>query len=267
MINPVVAVLRLIALLILTLGMIPIQSVLIRLPGRSGYLFGRGYWRWVAKALGFRVRIHGAPPEVGPILVVSNHASYLDIFILGSILPGSFVSKGEVADWPGVGFITKLGRTVFISRKREESVVEKDVVRERLDIGEMLILFPEGTSNDGNRVLPFKSTFFAVAEKPLLDKQGNAQPVPVQPVSIAYTGLDGLPMPRAFRSFYAWYGDMTLEGHFFTLLGLGNLTVDVVFHAQTSVAEHGNRKRLALACHQKVEQGLVNALSGRLERL
>lgn len=267
MVNPLVATLRLLALLILTLGMIPIQSVLIRLPGPWGYWFGRGYWRWVAKALGFRVRVHGAPPETGPVLVVSNHAGYLDVFVLGSVLAGAFVSKGEVADWPGVGFITKLGRTVFISRKRGDSAAEKDVVRERLDQGEILVLFPEGTSNDGNRVLPFKSTFFAVAEKPLIDKNGTAVPVPVQPVSVAYTLLDGLPMQRAFRPFYAWYGDMTLEDHIFTLLGLGNVTVDVVFHPQTSVAEHGNRKRLALACHETVERGLVNALSGRFDRM
>ncbi len=262
-----VAILRLVALLILTMGMIPVQSVLVRLSGRPRYLFARGYWRWMIKALGIRVRVHGTPPEVGPVLVVANHNGYLDVLVLGSVLAAAFVSKGEVADWPGVGFVTKLGNTVFISRKRGESVSEKDVVRERLDQEEVLVLFPEGTSSDGNRVLPFKSTFFAVAEKPLTDAQGNSRPVPVQPVSVAYTLLDGLPMSRAFRPFYAWYGDMTLENHLFTLLGLGNLTVDVIFHPQTSVAEHGNRKRLAAACHQAVERGLVNALSGRFDRM
>lgn len=118
----------------------------------------------------------------------------------------------------------------------------------------MLILFPEGTSNDGNRVLPFKSAFFAAAEGAL----------PVQPVSIAYTRLDGLPMQRAFRPFYAWYGGMTLADHLFAALGLGNPTVDVIFHPPVSIADFHDRKALANHCHDVINHGVALALAGRL---
>ena len=264
MINPVVSMLRIIGLVIVTLGMIPVQSVLIRTGGKYWLRFARGYWRWIIAVSGIRIRIHGDVPEEGPTLVVSNHASYLDIFILGSLLRGSFVSKSEVAGWPGIGFVTKLGRTVYIGRNRQGSDVERNVVRDRLEEGDILVLFPEGTSNDGNRVLPFKSTLFAVAEKPVTLPDGAEKPVMVQPVTVAYSGLDGLPMQRAFRPFYAWYGDMTLVDHMFNAMGLGNLTVDVVFHAPTTIDHFSNRKTLSAHCHRVIEHGLVAALSGRL---
>ena len=265
MTNSLVAYLRLAALIVLTLGMIPVQSCLVAFGHPRWKNFGRGYWRLVVRALGIRIRVHGQPPETGPILVVANHASYWDVFILGSLLAGSFVAKSEVANWPVVGFVTKLGRTVFIDRSRRGSAREKSVVRERLEEGGVLMLFPEGTSNDGNRVLPFKSTLFSVVEEGFTGADGQSHAIPVQPVSVAYSGLDGLPMQRAFRSYYAWYGDMTLPGHVMAALGLGNLTVDVVFHSQVSVADFGNRKMLSNHCHKVIEKGLVQALTGRLE--
>ncbi len=267
MINPVVSVLRIIGLVIVTLVMIPIQSTLLAIGGRWWLDFARGYWRWIIKATGFRIRVHGAIPESGPTLVVSNHCSYLDVFILGSLIRGCFVSKSDVAGWPGIGFITKLGRTVYIDRSRSGSDKERDTVRERLEQGQTLILFPEGTSNDGNHVLPFKSTLFAVVEKPVIGADGIPKTIIVQPVSIAYSGLDGLPMQRAFRPFYAWYGEMTLVDHLFNAMGLGNLTVDVVFHPPTSIQEFSNRKTLSTHCQSVVQRGLALALSGRLSML
>ena len=267
MINPVVSVLRIIGLVIVTLGMIPIQSVLIRIGGDYWLRFARGYWRWMIAAAGIRIRVHGKVPEAGPTLVVSNHASYFDILVLGSLLKGCFVSKSDVAGWPGIGFVTKLGRTVFIDRSRQGSDKERNVVRDRLEEGGILVLFPEGTSNDGNRVLPFKSTLFAVAEAPVTVADGSTHPVNIQPVTVAYSGLDGLPMQRAFRSFYAWYGDMTLADHLFNALGLGNLTVDVVFHAPTSIEHFSNRKTLSSHCHTVIQRGLALALTGRLSSL
>jgi len=266
-INPVVSVLRMVGLLIVTLGMIPVQSVLININGKYWLKFARGYWRWMIRMTGMRIRIHGEVPETGPTLVVSNHSSYFDIFVLGSLLLGSFVSKSDVAGWPGVGFITRLGRTVFIDRNRHGSDKERNVVRDRLEEGGILVLFPEGTSNDGNHVLPFKSTLFAVAETSVTGADGIARPVVVQPVTVAYSGLDGLPMQRAFRPFYAWYGDMTLVDHMFNALGLGNLTVDVIFHAPTSIENFTNRKTLSSHCQNVIQKGLGLALTGRLSLL
>ncbi|CAA7624505.1 1-acyl-sn-glycerol-3-phosphate acyltransferase [Magnetospirillum sp. UT-4] len=260
MVNPFVATLRLIAFLGWTLVLLPPYLAVLAASGFHAARFTRFYFRRVARICGFHVVVHGTPAGlVRPVMFVSNHSSYLDIVILGSLLPACFVAKTEVAGWPGFGFLARIARTVFVARRRGGSARERDLLRRRLDGGDSLILFPEGTSNDGNRVLPFKSSLFAVVEAPLAD---SSLPV-VQPVSVAYTRLDGMPMGRAFRSFYAWYGDMTLAGHLFEALGLGEATVEVTFHAPVTLADFGDRKALANHCHDVVANGVVRALCGR----
>ena len=131
---------------------------------------------------------------------------------------------------------------------------------ERLRAGDNLILFPEGTSSDGNRTLPFKTALFSVAEAKVAGR-----PLTVQPVSVAYTRLDGMPLGRGLRPFYAWYGDMDLASHMCALAALGRLSVVVEFHPPTTIAAHGGRKELARHCHTLVSNGVAKALSGRME--
>lgn len=258
MFNPLIATLRLAAFVAMTLALL-LPYLATGAAGRQAQArFASAYWRGVARMFGFRTRVWGTPPAEGPALVVSNHTSYLDIVVLSSLVPAFFVAKSEVAGWPGFGFLARIAHTVFVDRKRGATLRERDQMRRRLDGGDLLILFPEGTSNDGNRVLPFKSAFFAAAEG------GGDKALPVQPVSIAYTRLDGLPMQRAFRPFFAWYGGMTLADHLFAALGLGNPTIDVVFHPPVSIAEFGDRKALANHCHDVVHRGVGLALAGRL---
>ena len=115
----------------------------------------------------------------------------------------------------------------------------------RLENGDNLILFPEGTSSDGNAVLPFKSALFSVAQV-----EPHGRPLLVQPVSLAYTRLDGMPVGRALRPYFAWYGDMTLAPHFWEVAGLGHTTVDVVFHSPVTIAGYESRKALADHCRR-----------------
>jgi 1-acyl-sn-glycerol-3-phosphate acyltransferase len=258
MFNPLIAALRLAAFVAVTLVLLPPYLAAAAIGRAAQMRIAGAYWRIVVRMFGFRLRVWGAPLAKGPALLVSNHTSYLDIIVLGSLLPAFFVAKSEVAGWPGLGFLARIAHTVFVDRKRGATLRERDQMRRRLDDGDLLILFPEGTSSDGNRVLPFKSAFFAAAEN-----HGTAA-LPVQPVSIAYTRLDGLPMQRAFRPFYAWYGGMTLADHLFAALGLGNPTVDVIFHPPVSVADFGDRKALANHCHDVIHRGVGLALAGRL---
>ncbi len=260
MVNPFVATLRFAAFVLLTLGFLPAYLTLgaLRTPRQARWALV--YWQVVTRAIGFRIRLHGTPATQGPVLFTANHASYLDIVVLGSLIPGFFVAKTEVSGWPGFGFLARAARTVFVDRKRGGSARERDLLRERIDAGELLILFPEGTSNDGNRVLPFKSSLFAVAQTPI----SGGRFLPVQPISIAYSRLDGLPLQRAFRPYYAWYGDMTLFGHLMAALGLGNVTIDVICHPVVTIAEFANRKGLAHHCHDVVQRGVIMALAGRL---
>lgn len=264
MISPTIAVLRFLGFVLWTLLLLPAYLVLRVAAPRHGPDYTRFYWKIVARIIGYTVVVRGRPQEGdGPVLFIPNHASYLDIIILGGVIRGFFVAKSEVAGWPGFGFLARISNTVFIDRRPSASARERNTIRERLEAGDSLILFAEGTSNDGNRVLPFKSAFLAVAEEDVTAPDGQARSLPVQPVSIAYTRLDGLPISRALRPFFAWYGDMTLAGHLIGALGMGRITVEVEFHPPVTMAEFGSRKQLALHCHKVVSNGVARLLAGR----
>ncbi|CAA7621139.1 1-acyl-sn-glycerol-3-phosphate acyltransferase [Magnetospirillum sp. SS-4] len=264
MISPTIAGLRFLGFVVWTLLLLPPYLALQLVAPRRGPDYTRFYWRIVARLIGYRVIVRGRPLEGdGPVVFLPNHASYLDIIVLGGVVRAFFVAKSEVAGWPGFGFLARISRTVFIDRRPSASARERNVIRDRLEAGDSLILFAEGTSNDGNRVLPFKSSFLAVAEQDVAGADGQTRPLPVQPVSIAYTRLDGLPISRALRPFFAWYGDMTLAGHLIGALGMGRITVEVEFHPPVTLAEFGSRKQLALHCHKVVSHGVSRLLAGR----
>src|SRR5271165_5139951 len=248
--------LRRIAMVLLwTCLAIPVQAVLIVSPGRPKVDFARFYWATVARLLGVRVRVIGARVHPGamegdgkrPVLFVSNHSSWLDIPVLGGRLDACFVSKNEVGRWPFVGTIARLGRTVFISRQRQATARERDVLRERLAVGDNLLLFPEGTTSDGSRVLPFRSSFFAIAE--------GADPPLIQPVSVVYDRLGGLPTGRASRPVFAWYGDMDLASHFWRFAQRRGLRVSILLLPPLDPARFASRKALSHAVWRAVADG------------
>ena len=135
---------------------------------------------------------------------------------------------------------------------------QRDAIGERLAAGDRLVLFAEGTSNDGNRVLPFKSALFSVAER-----AEEGQPLALQSVSIAYTALNGMPIGRGLRPFYAWYGDMDLGGHLWRFAGLGRTHIVITLHEPTHAADWPSRRALARHMHGEVSAGLAAALTGR----
>ncbi len=185
------------------LSLLPAQYLALRMGWRASWAIPQLYHRGNCRIMGLRILCRGQAADSGPIVYVSNHSSYFDIVVLASLLRASFVAKQEVATWPVLGLLAKLNRTVFVERRATRSQHHRNQMLERLDAGESLILFPEGTSNDGNRVLRFNSTFFSIAEA----EAAGAVPR-VQPVSIAYTELNGLPMGLRRRPQFAWYGDM-----------------------------------------------------------
>src|SRR5437764_4698993 len=205
-----------------TLLLMPVQAVGLMLRQSWVVTFPRFYHRWCCRILGLRVRRIGHPTATRPVLFAANHISYLDITIFGSLIAGSFIAKHEVAAWPLFGWLAKLQRSVFIDRQVRSTAQQRDSIAGRLAAKEALILFPEGTSGDGNRVLPFKSALFSAVES-----VAGSAPVVVQPVSIAYVRLNGVPMGRLYRPFFAWYGDMEMAPHLWTLLGFGIVTVNV----------------------------------------
>ena len=251
-------VVRLCGYLALTLPLMPVQALFVARRSPLAASFPMLYHRLCWRILGFRVVERGERSTHRPTLFVANHVSYLDITILGGLLKACFVAKAEVARWPLFGTLARLQRTVFVERQVRHSVEQRDVISQRLAVGDDLILFPEGTSSDGNRVLPFKSALFAAAEV----ATGGAA-IAVQPVSIASTRLNRVPKGRWLRPYFAWYGDMEMAPHLWDLLGLGVVTVEVEFHPVVSRLEFPSRKALAQHCQRAVADGVAAALSGR----
>ncbi|HXP30843.1 MAG TPA: lysophospholipid acyltransferase family protein [Stellaceae bacterium] len=249
---------RVIAYFGLTLPLMPVQAALIGLGSPLARRLPAFYHGLVCRVLGLRLERRGMPSHVHPTLFVANHTSYLDIEILGAAIEGSFISKAEVGQWPFFGWLAKLQRTVFVDRRVRSTAEQRDAIKERLEHGDNLILFPEATSGDGMHVLPFKSALFSVAEY-----APKGEPLVVQPVSIAYVRLDGMPLGRFYRPFLAWYGDMTMGSHLWTMLGLGTVEVAVTFHPPVTFAAFGSRKAMAEYCCRVVSGGLSAALAGR----
>lgn len=249
---------RLSLYLAVTLPLMPVQAAALALKQSFARRLPRIYHSWTSRVLGFRITIEGERSTRRPTLFVANHTSYVDIEILGSLVEGCFVAKSEVARWPLFGWLAKLQRTVFVDRRVRSTAAQRDAIRERLDQDENLILFPEGTANDGNRVLPFKSALFSVA-----DYAGAGGALPVQPVSIVYARLDGIPLGRSYRPFFAWYGDMELAPHLWHMLGLGTVEVVVTFHPPVTLAQFGSRKALAEHCYRAIADGVSRGLAGR----
>lgn len=253
--------LRLTLYLVWTLLLIPLQALAVAQGWRLCRTLPPFYHRICTRLMGLDVVVRGERAAGGPVLFVSNHSSYLDITVLGSLIPGSFVAKTEVGSWPFFGVLARLQRTVFVERKARSTVdKQRDDMGGRLDAGDSLILFPEGTSSDGNRTLPFKTALFAVAARRI-----DGRPLTVQPVSIAPTRLDGIPMGIAFRPFYAWYGDMDLVPHLWQAFRLGGMTVEVEFHPPVTIDGFSSRKALADHCQRVISQGVARAISGRTD--
>ncbi len=259
--SPLRALVRLFAYGSFTLLLMPAQAFAVLFGLNFNRTLPIWYHERCCRIMGFRVEVRGEKSTAHPTLYACNHVSYLDIMVLGSLIEGSFVAKSEVARWPLFGWLARLQRSVFIERRGHKVAQHRDELNQRLDNDDDLILFAEGTSGDGNQVLPFKSALFSVAERRPHDRA-----LVVQPVSIAYTRLDGVPMGRYLRPLFAWYGDMELGSHLWQVAGLGWATVVVEFHPPVTIDAFGTRKKLSEYCQGQVAAGMSAALSGRPQR-
>ena len=201
--------------------------------------------------LRIRLVVHGRPLR-GRGAVVANHSSWLDIFVLNASKRIYFVSKAEVAGWPGIGWLARATGTVFIERNRSKAAEQARLFEYRLRAGHKLLFFPEGTSSDGARVLPFKSTLFAPFYSPNL-----REALVVQPASVFYVAPMG-----ADQRFYGWWGDMEFGSHFLRVLAQkGTGTVKVTYHPPLAVSDFVDRKALAETCEDTVRRGWNAAAS------
>ena len=255
------AILILVALVPVTLVGIALQWLSVKLRLRTAALIPVIWHRYVLWLIGIRVIERGRPSRERPMLITANHTSWLDIDVLSSRMPLSFIAKAEVADWPIFGLFAKLQRTVFVDRTRRTKTGEvATAIADRLSGGDAMVLFAEGTSNNGNRVLPFRSALLGAARSAILD--GGHERVWIQPLSIAYTRLDGIPMGVRERAVVAWYGDMDMLPHLWAVLKSGAIDVEVTWGEPIAYDEESDRKAIALSAERAVRTMTTLALRG-----
>lgn len=240
----------------------PLQVLLLTLKTPFAPLAPLVFHRLALRAIGVRVTVIGAPSAARPLLIASNHASWIDILALGSIMPLSFVAKSEIASWPVFGWMAKLQRTIFVDRSRKTATASVNrEMAERMASGEPVVLFAEGTSSDGNRVLPFRSALLGATQGAILAAGGTS--MAVQPASIAYIRRNGLPLGRMGRPSVAWYGDMTFGAHLWSVLTDGAIDVVVTFGDALTADQTTDRKRLARELERQSRRMTAAALRGR----
>ncbi|MDA8587147.1 1-acyl-sn-glycerol-3-phosphate acyltransferase, partial [Rhodobacteraceae bacterium] len=189
------------------------------------------FFRVLIRIVGLPITHKGSPMSE-PGVIVANHSSWLDIFALNTAGPLFFVSKSEVSSWPVIGWLARASGTVFISRDRKEAKSQRLIFEDRLRAGHKLLFFPEGTSSDGRRVLPFKPTLFAALFSPELSG------LSVQPVSVVYHTAQGQDPRR-----YGWFGFMAFGPHIAQTLGnLNHGRIEIIWHAPLRVADYADRK-------------------------
>lgn len=201
--------------------------------------------------IGFSVNRVGELSSKRPLLVVSNHLSYIDILLISRFIPARFTPKKEIAGWPIIGTICSITGSIFVDRRSSQIVDVKKPLREKLEQGDVVSLFPEATTGNGIHMLPFKSGFFSLAE----EIQGDT-PLYIQPVAICYTRLNRLPIDSTQWPLIAWYGDMSLLPHVLTLLTLGSIHAELHFLEPVNINEFNDRKALAKHCHDVIENTL-----------
>ena len=233
---------------------VPVQWLLARFwPGARRHL-PMLFHRAVCAAIGLRVRVTGTACVLRPQLVIANHVSWLDISAFGSCAPLSFLAKAEVGGWPVIGIFARLQGCVFVDRNRRRAIARVNAeITANLRAGNVLVLFAEGTTGDGNRLLRFCPPHFEAA----IAASSAAQAAWLQPVAITYTRRGGLPFDRRTRPGIAWYGDMALLPHLWAILRSGPVDCELRYGPPLPVMPDSRRKALALSAQREIRACLA----------
>ncbi len=253
-------ILVLLAFLALTLVVLPFQLIGLAFSRRLQRTVPQLYHRILCRLFGVRISEIGRRSTAAPALILSNHVSWLDICVISALAPVVFVAKSEVAGWPVFGWLAKLQRTIFINRRaRHQTGAATREIAGRLLGGDAVVLFAEGTSSDGVRVLPFRSALVGAVHHALGASTDHSQ-ITVQPMSLAYVGFGGVPMGRGLRERVAWYGDADLIPHLLCVLASGAIDVSVSWGEAVAYDMSADRKAIARDAEKSVRRMTVAAL-------
>ncbi len=242
------------AVAILTMALLPFHLIGLAFNLPLQRIVPHLYHRAICRLIGVRIHRVGAPTRDRPALILSNHTSWLDICVITAAMPVVFVAKSEVETWPVIGWLARLQRTVFVERERRRRTGEQTrAIGDRLLNGDAVVLFAEGTSGDGMRVLPFRSALVGAVHH-ALGASSHHDAITVQPLSVAYTGLNGVPTGRALRERVAWFGDADLMPHLMGVLSAGAIDVVVSFGEPVAYGIESDRKQIARVAEDAVRR-------------
>jgi 1-acyl-sn-glycerol-3-phosphate acyltransferase len=251
------------AVALVTLVLLPFQWIAVKFGFGLQRLIPQLYHRIVCMLVGVKINVIGQRSANIPLMIVSNHVSWLDISVITASARVVFIAKQEVAGWPIVGLLARLQRTVFVNRNQRQKTADVNAeIGRRLAGGDPVVLFGEGTSSDGNRVLEFRSALIGAAREAVAQTE-HVDRVWIQPLSIAYTGLLGLPLGRQHRPLIAWYGDFDLAPHLAGVLRRGSIDVTLTWGPPVPVDEKSDRKAVTRTLEETVRQMTSLALRGR----
>jgi 1-acyl-sn-glycerol-3-phosphate acyltransferase len=235
---------------------IPIQFVWSRLRIPGWNIIPRWFHRLGAIFLGLKITVIGEPVQGRPTLIVSNHISWTDIIAIGSVADVTFVAKQEVSKWFFVGFMASLQRTLYVDRNRRSDArrTTREMGRRMADGGAVL-LFAEGQSDVGTHVLPFRSALVGAAQHAMVE--AGAKEVLIQPLTVAYTRLQGLPVGRTDRNLIAWIKGKSVGENIREILTGGVKEVTIAFGEPMLLAEGADRKAVTKAAENEVRRMLV----------
>ncbi|MBX9458326.1 MAG: 1-acyl-sn-glycerol-3-phosphate acyltransferase [Rhizobium sp.] len=250
------------AVILISLILFPLHLLLLWLRHPWRNRLPRIWHKFTLWAIGVRVHVHGQAERRRPLMLAANHSSWLDILVLASVVDATFVAKAEVRDWPVFGVLARLQRSIFIKREeRRQTREQADEMAARLNAGETVVLFPEGTTTDGNRLGEIKSSLFAAASSAA--HLAPDRVVHVQPVAIAYTRIQGMAMGHFHRPIAAWPGDVALMPHLVGILRAGAIDVDVRFGDTVEVMAGTSRKHVSGFVREQLRDMLEKSLRGR----
>jgi 1-acyl-sn-glycerol-3-phosphate acyltransferase len=246
-----------------TLVLLPVQWLAVKRGWRLAGTLPVAWQHFACRMLRIRVKVEGEPSPDRPMLIVANHMSWLDILVIGTMMPVSFVAKAEVASWPLFGTLARLQRTIFIDRERRSATGHASrAIGERMADGDAIVLFAEGTTNDGNRLQPFRSALIGAARDALAAAE-HTRHVVVQPLTVAYPRRSGLPVGRAMRPFIAWQGDIELVPHLVGILAGGPIDAVCVWGEPVAFDRGADRKRVTRVVEETIRRDYVRTVTGR----
>ena len=218
------------------------------------FLIRKSWSVLILRLFGLKLKVIGKQ-SYNSTIFVSNHISWTDILVIQSVLDIIFVAKSDVKKMPGLGFLAGIANTVFIDRNPQKISKDSLILKKKIEKGELICFFPEGTSTDGLRVLKFKSGFFQLLFDGIYKQ--NKYIKKVQPLSIYYKVHN----KNLSKDFYGWWGSMSIISHITKILCLSSGSVELKFHNSLNSEEFNDRKEIALAAENTIAKYISFQLS------